>query len=539
MKPDVSKKDNPQQIQPEQRRMATSYVAYRIIIAIGLLLLNLIPEARTALEIPLSGNFLLIAGLYFATAVMTALIFLHVNVSIATSARLMLWSDILLLPLLMLLAGKFAYSLGLLLAISFALGNSLIGRGVLLRATAASGLVVSALLLGEYVTGRKFSDYPNALLLVISYYAIGLLTSYLQRKMTATEVLLNRRLIDIRNLTEVNAYIVQQLPSGALVVDSKRRLQTGNAAAWQLLDVGEAGIGTPLARISPELDRALRHWSGNQRDGGKPLRGGYVNRQCHYEAAFSAFGNASHGGILINLADLRHVNDRAREMKLASLGRLVAGVAHEVRNPLNAIQQSAQLLEESAGLDPSDRQLAQIIDRQSRRLNRLVSDILDASTINRNLPLEIELGAWLAEFIDHYRLSLEERETEVELQGIPVNSIVLFDPDQLQQILWNLLDNARKHGRSDQGERRIRLSCKPEDDGSAILIRVCDNGARLEPAVEEQLFDPFYSTRNRGAGLGLYIAHELSLNNKARLEYDRVGELNCFQLRCLTPGGRS
>ena len=145
MKTELQNRDNPRP--REQNLVATSYVAYRVILAIGLLLPNMMPEARLALEIPQSDNFLLVAGIYFATAVMAGLIHVYVDMSTETSARLMLWSDILLLPLLMLVASSLAFSLGLMLAISFALGNSLIPRGVLLRATAASLLVIAALLL--------------------------------------------------------------------------------------------------------------------------------------------------------------------------------------------------------------------------------------------------------------------------------------------------------------------------------------------------------------------------------------------------------
>ena len=265
----------------------------------------------------------------------------------------------------------------------------------------------------------------------------------------------------------------------------------------------------------------------------------FIDQEQQYEARFSAFGSESSSGILITLSDLRQVSDRAREMKLASLGQLVGSVAHEIRNPLNAIQQSAQLLEESEVLDESDRQLTQIIDKQSRRLNRLVTDILDVSRSNRNTPIDIELADWLREFVDHYQLSLEETQADIRFEAAPAGMRILFDPDQLQQILWNLLNNAKKHSRPQHGEVEIRLACKPLDDGSAVLVMVCDNGAALDISEEERLFDPFYSTEHSGVGLGLFIAHELSLNNNARLEYRREGNQNCFRLRCPTAGDRS
>lgn len=528
-----------QQTLREQRLLANGYVAYRILLAICLLLLQNIPNAKQILEIPPGDNFLFIAGIYFATALMATAIYHYRLVGNETIARLMLWSDILLLPLLMLVSGHFAYSIGLLLAIAFALGNSLIGKGGMLRATASALLVTTALILSEYATSGDFRGYTNILLLIMAFFAIGYLTAFLSRRLKTTQVLINRQQIDIRNLTEVNAFVIQQLQTGAIVLDGDRRLHTGNAAAWQLLGEKPEESDVALSELNPQLDQALGRWLDKEKQKTGTNDNSYVDPDYEYEATFSTFGSESNSGILITLADMREVSDRAQQLKLASLGQLVAGVAHEIRNPLNAIQQSAQLLEESEGLDDSDRQLTQIIDKQSRRLNRLVTDILDASRTGRNTPIELDSSRWLEEFLEHYQLSLDNSPVNIELQVAPDSGKLLFDPDQLQQILWNLLNNAKKHSRPLQGDLDIKLLCSRQPGDKRVTVAVCDNGTPLEVEDADRLFDPFYTTRNSGVGLGLYIAHELSRNNNARLDYRRVDDRNCFQLHCMsTPDKR-
>jgi two-component system sensor histidine kinase PilS (NtrC family) len=470
---------------------------------------------------------------------MAAAIYRYRLVGIETATRLMLWSDILLLPFLMLVSGTFAYSIGLLLAIAFALGNSLISKGVMLRATVSSVLVTAALILGEYATGGDFRSYTNVLLLVLAFFAIGYLASFLSRRLKTTQVLINRQQIDIRNLTEVNAFVIQQLQTGAIVVDEKRRLHTGNAAAWQLLGREPAENDALLADLNPHLDHAVERWLEPRDRGEEKAENRYVDPDYTYEATFSSFGSESNCGILITLADMRQVSDRAQQLKLASLGQLVAGVAHEIRNPLNAIQQSAQLLEESEGLDESDRQLTQIIDKQSRRLNRLVTDILDASRTGRNAPIELDPASWLQEFLDHYQLSLDESPVTIELDVAAETGTLLFDPDQLQQILWNLLNNAKKHSQPREGNLDIRLNCSHDPDSDRMMLAVCDNGTALDIEDEERLFNPFYTTGSSGVGLGLFIAHELSRNNNARLDYRRIDERNCFQLQCMSTPDKS
>ena len=516
----------------ELKLLASSYVVFRILLAISLLAAQYSLDTQQLLRVPPDDKLILLSGLFLASAILTGIIYSYRLTSVEATARLMLWSDILLLPLMMLYAGSFTYSAGLLLAVSFALGNSLLSKGYLLRAAMASGMVIGVFLLSDIFKNPQAGSMANISLLVMAYFAIGFLASTLSQRLRTSQVVASKQQIDLRNLTEVNAYIIQQLDTGALVMDSEGRLLTGNSAAWQLLGVSPADENTSLREIAPQLDKSIRRWLRFRQANLDPAENTHTDDERGYEARFSAFGSVEDYGVLITLEDLRQLNDRAQQMKLASLGQLVAAVAHEIRNPLNAIQQSAQLLEESDELDESDRQLAQIIDKQSRRLNRLVTDILDTARNSENAPVTLQPAAWLEEFLNHYRLSLDDSPIEIRLDTEENLPAIRFDPDQLQQILWNLLHNAKKHGKPATGSLDIHLHAVADDSGKKVVLSVCDNGQPLAQDEQNRLFDPFYSTNITGVGLGLYIAHELCRKNDARLDFLRHYNRNCFRFLC-------
>jgi two-component system sensor histidine kinase PilS (NtrC family) len=516
----------------ELKLLASSYVIFRILLAISLLASQYNIDFQNLVLVPPSDKLVLLSGLYLASAILTAILYSYRLASVEATARLMLWSDILLLPMMMLHAGSFTYSAGLLLAVSFALGNSLLTRGYLVRATVASAMVIGVFLLGDIFKSSHAGSMANISLLVMAYFAIGFLASTLSQRLRTSQIVASRQQVDLRNLTEVNAFIIQQLETGAIVVNSDGKLLTGNNAAWQLLGASPADGDTQLREIAPQLDRSMRRWLRFRQANLDPADNTCTDDERGYEARFSAFGSGEDYGVLITLNDVRQLNDRAQQMKLASLGQLVAAVAHEIRNPLNAIQQSAQLLEESDELDESDRQLAQIIDKQSRRLNRLVTDILDTARNSENAPATLQPVAWLEEFLDHYRLSLDDSPINIRLEADDDLPAIRFDPDQLQQVFWNLLHNAKKHGKPSDGTLEVHLRCTTSDKHDKVVLSVCDNGQLMDQDGQNRLFEPFYSTNISGVGLGLYIAYELCCKNGARLDYARQNNNNCFRILC-------
>jgi two-component system sensor histidine kinase PilS (NtrC family) len=216
---------------------------------------------------------------------------------------------------------------------------------------------------------------------------------------------------------------------------------------------------------------------------------------------------------VIYLEDLSKLEDQARQMKLAALGRLTANIAHEIRNPLAAITHAAELmLEENRA--PARERLTRIIRDNATRLNRMVRDVLELNRRDRVQSEPIRLGGALGAFLDEfaYNERLERAGFALEADGDPV---VEFDRVHLHQILWNLARNAWRHSRKQPESVRMRI----QRQGSRLELHVVDDGPGVPKELQGQLFEPFFTTYSGGTGLGLYIARELAAANGATLEY--------------------
>ncbi len=200
-------------------------------------------------------------------------------------------------------------------------------------------------------------------------------------------------------------------------------------------------------------------------------------------------------------------------MKLAALGRLTANMAHEIRNPLAAISHAAELLAEE-DVDPLRQRLARIIHDNTRRLNRLVTEVLELGRRDRAQPETLRWQVFLSGFMEELALHDESAGKRVRVGGLDVE--LRFDRGHLYRILWNLMGNALRHASSADGA--VRLEAKPATTPSRVELHVVDDGPGVDEAQRNQVFEPFFTTHGAGTGLGLYIARELCEASGARLE---------------------
>lgn len=218
---------------------------------------------------------------------------------------------------------------------------------------------------------------------------------------------------------------------------------------------------------------------------------------------------------VIFLQDVSEIDNRAQELKLASMGRLTASIAHEVRNPLSAISYSASLLSEEV-VNPGHQRLLRIVTDNVTRLNRMIEDILrlsrKAHRPEEALALAPVVESIVTEFIETHALP-----TEV-IRRVPIGECrVWFDPLHLQEVVVNLLSNALRYASGAPGSIRLFIVLAST---TRLELHVQDDGPAITPAVRSHLFEPFYTTSSRGTGLGLYLARELCLNNGAVLDYE-------------------
>ena len=221
-----------------------------------------------------------------------------------------------------------------------------------------------------------------------------------------------------------------------------------------------------------------------------------------------------------------------------SLGRLSASIAHEIRNPLAAIRYSAQLLAESRELNSGDARMVEIINNHCVRLNEIIENILQLSRRERSRPETLDLGRWANGFVEEYKQGNDIGEDSLRVITGNVSVAAVADPQQLQQVVWNLVQNALRYGRLPGEPARVMVVTRQGEHGVPIL-EVIDRGPGIAPKVAAQIFEPFYTTHEYGTGLGLYLARQMSDANQAALEYVRVaGGGSCFRL-VLTPPARS
>lgn len=437
--------------------------------------------------------------------------------------------DIIAYTLMMHAAGSVSSGLGMLLLISIA------GTALLLPDRGASAIAAAATLAILFEQTYVFFENANAVnythagMLGAGFFVTALLTHILGRRLRESEQLAAQRGIDLANLARLNEQVVQLLDAGIVVVDHQLRTRLINATAGQMLGKPANVALLPLHELCPSLESALSHWRNNPALTPPEIHPEHNQRSLH--ARFIAFGQGENSGYLAHLEDSATLTQRAQQLKLASLGRLTASIAHEIRNPLGAISHASQLLSESPSLDKADTRLLEIIRNHSLRMNTIIENILQLSRREQFKPQTIDINDWTSQFaaefceanaIAHGALTTDTHDT---------HPAVLFDSTQLHQIVWNLCQNGWRYSRDIPDSPKLELHIGHDPAHQDTWLDIIDHGPGIAAESVPHIFEPFYTTDSTGTGLGLYIARELCECNRARLEYIAPpGGGSCFRI---------
>ncbi len=441
--------------------------------------------------------------------------------------------DICFITSAMHLSGGITSGLGMLMIAAIA-GASLLmpGRTALLFAAMGTLALLLEQVYAHWLNLFETTAYAQTGILGAALFATAVLAGSLAHKAKLSEELATRRGIDLANLEELNRYIVNRMSSGIIVVDDDGRIILMNQPAWSLL--GKHAIQNPesLQELSHPLNRLFGEWIATN----NKTRSAQLLSQSSIEGLqvrITHIGNRKEDrGTVIFLQDTADITRQIQENKLASLGRLTASIAHEIRNPLGAISHAVQLLDESSAFDTADKRLIDIIQDQSRRMNEIIQNILQLS--RKELPKQevIHLQSWLVRFIEEFS-RVEDLGTEwATITITPENMEVYIDQNHLHQVLWNLCVNAKKYATSSDNTVKVNLQGGISRDSSAPFLDVIDHGPGISPTAQAQLFEPFFTTSNTGTGLGLYISRELCEKNGGNLSYvsSPMGG-SCFRIR--------
>ena len=405
-----------------------------------------------------------------------------------------------------------------------------------LRLGLATGAVAATALIGESVwsalsDGAASRPLAELLMFAVSFLAIATLTNLLGRQLRASQALAQRRGVEAANLAEVSELILRRLRTGVLLVDGGNDIRLANEAAMVLL--GETGDSQRnLELVAPELASRLERWRSDGVADDAPLR--FAADLPEVVPRFTRLlADSEHA--LVFLDDISLVSRRAESITLATLGRFSASLAHEIRNPLAAINYAVQLLDESAPLGEADRRLVQIVQQQCQRMNGIVENVLGLARRERAQPEHVDLVPFSRQFIDDYRAGHPLEQDTLELRCKTTKLPALADPRQLHQVLTTLVHNALVYGRMPGEPARVAVNVDSDANG-APLVEVVDRGPGIPEAVAMQLFRPFFTTSSHGTGLGLYIARELCRANQATLDHVPLpGGGACFRVRLPGP----
>lgn len=371
----------------------------------------------------------------------------------------------------------------------------------------------------------------------LSFFVVTGLIYWLGARTQESRALAEQRGQDLLSLAEVNEIIIQRMRTGVLVVDLLGEVERYNEAAWYLL-----GMPNPrepnLSKFARPLQVRLREWLIAGRHDPTPLS--VTKGVPPVIPRMTKIGNDQDTRVLIFLEDETQLSKRAEELTLTSLGRLSASIAHEVRNPLGAISNAAQLLQESTDIPEIDRQLVEIINGQCKRMNGVVENVLQLSRRERSRPEDVLLSKWVEEFLTEFKQSLPVGKDCIRVWIERPGLRALVDPSQLTQACWNLLRNALAYGRQPDQPPEITIRIRQMADQPAALIEIIDRGPGIPEKLRASLFQPFFTTRSDGTGLGLYICKELLEANQASIDYIAIpAGGSCFRIQLTAPSPAS
>lgn len=415
--------------------------------------------------------------------------------------------DVLFLTVLMYASGGAKSGFAIMLVVVVA-GAALVGHG---RLTLFFASLATLAVLIEQATrllrfGAEADDFIQTGFISIGFFATATIARGLAQKVVTNERLARQRGIELADQIRINRQVIQDMDDGVLVVDAAGVVCLLNPQAQALLSISRSS-GSPLADYWPDLAArlGLHQTTGEITDVQQAPNG----KSLLYRLLPSEEG----GNTLIFIQDLGRVQAQAQQLKLAALGRLTANIAHEIRNPLAAIMSAGELLADEQRADTRAR-LVRIIGDNGNRLNRLVGEVLDLGRRDRVQQESINLPAFLGQFIEEYSLQDANAASRIRL-AIQGGTAVCFDRAHLYRIVENLVTNALRYASSAPGAVQINVAAGlPE----RIELHIIDDGPGIADADLVKVFEPFFTTRSGGTGLGLYIARELSEANGAQLD---------------------
>ncbi|HEY0544459.1 MAG TPA: ATP-binding protein [Pyrinomonadaceae bacterium] len=454
---------------------------------------------------------------------------LSLSSNLRLQAGIQLFADVVLVTWLVWATGDITSPYTVLYIIIIAVSSLLLGPKAAIYAAVGCASVFTAISLAA-VTGilprfARFTlqtSYIKTIQTIglndVAFLVVGLLAARLAERQSRYDVELTETTQTLANLRALHERIVESIRSGVVTTDMEGRIYTFNTAAEEITGYEAGDVRGQAATIFfGELDERV-HDSLRAAEAGEPTPrfeadclssdGLHLRLGFGISPLFSEAGETT--GLVItfqDLTDVRAMEETSRRQdRLAAVGRVAAGIAHEIRNPLAAMRGAIQVLHSDVETDSSEAQLMEIILRESDRLNKIIADFLTYARPRMGAFTSVDLREALHETFTLLRHSPEIRDGHVLEDVLPDEPMMASaDSAQLKQVFWNLARNAMQ-AMPAGGTLRAELQ---RTSAGRLRITFTDTGQGMTPEQVERLFEPFSSSTSGGTGLGLSIVYQI------------------------------
>ncbi|MFT6154903.1 MAG: two-component system sensor histidine kinase PilS (NtrC family) [Bermanella sp.] len=426
----------------------------------------------------------------------------------------LMW-DILFFGFLMLYLSPTQTDVYTIMLITVALGSFLVKRlyGYLLAAMATIMVLSNGFIHpNSEVTGRLLSSS----FMSIVYFITAAVIQSLAKRFLEARSRVQKTEGKLLTASRINSIIIDRMQTGVCVVNKSGKILSLNRSVQERIKSSVIGDNIPdiiFERMAIWQEYKL------QNDDAIILQIA-DNQTFTFMISFAEINDMS---TLIFIEDKDMVTRRANQFKLESLARMAASIAHEIRNPLNAVSHAAQLIQDNPALDKDDVKLCDIIVNQSMRMDAIIQNVLQISKRRSSELKWLDLESWMTKFVNDFT-----QQNSVAFNVSSLQMKIRFDPSQLHQVLWNICSNAVRYGLATI-HAPIKIEFKQQKHRASI--KIFDNGPGISEQELKYLFEPFHTTSASGTGLGLYLVKELCQANHAEVSYCNLPEGGaCFEV---------
>ncbi len=356
----------------------------------------------------------------------------------------------------------------------------------------------------------------------LSFFLVAILSLLLSERLRKTEAALSQTALDFDRLNVLYKQIFDDISTGIITVDSSNSITSFNRAAeeitgYSLKDIHKRSIDNFFPKLVPNLEPLLRPVVNMTRKDGENIPIGYSWAKLNMPDANENFRVYT----FQDLSQIKKMEDQIRQAeKMAAIGEMAAGIAHEFRNPIAAISGAAQMLTQEFPNDQGIHRLLNIITRESDRMEGTIAGFLLFSKPTSPNKKWFSLHDQVDEALNLLKQAQKLDERFTITMKMPDNLDCWADPQQIKQVLVNLISNSLSAMKKSGGDE-IQISAQEErgENGKdTIVIVIMDNGPGIANEIIESIFNPFFTTREHGTGLGLAIVKQIIDSHDGTIE---------------------